>query len=58
MKAPASCLTASILGDKGPVPIGQNSVRVPHILNLGVTRKTLTTYNVLNSDHPAHTSLP
>jgi len=43
MRAPASCFTASILGDKGPVPTGQNSVRVPHILNLGVMRKNLTT---------------
>jgi len=43
MTAPASRLTASVLGDKGPVPTGQNSVRVPHILNLGVMRKTLTT---------------
>jgi len=43
MTAPAARLTASIFGDKGPVPTGQNSVRVPHFLNLGVMRKILTT---------------
>jgi hypothetical protein len=43
MKVQAPFLTASIPGEKASAPTGENSVRVPQTLNLGVREKILTT---------------